>query len=60
MRRVIFHLILSPLIRANYWLRFHRFAPDKWFWADALALSWGYSVKFREAVAKSKRQGAVG
>lgn len=57
MRAIVFHIILSPLIRANYWLRSHGLAADKWFWVDVLALSWGYSVKFRQAVAKSRRMG---
>ena len=38
----IYHTLLRPLIRANYWLREIGVLPDKWFWADRLACSWGY------------------
>jgi len=55
MKRLIFMAILQPLILANYWLRQRRLIADKWFWADKLALGWGYSVKFRQAVARSTK-----
>ncbi len=45
MRDVIFYAVLRPLIWANYWLRAHRLARDKWFWADVLAVKWGYLHK---------------
>lgn len=43
MRAVIFYVFLRQLIMVNYWLREHDYAEDKWFWADALAFSWGYT-----------------
>lgn len=44
MKWIIFHSVLKPLILANYWLREHGFATDEWFWADELALRWGFGV----------------
>jgi len=45
-----FHLILKPLIRRNYELR-RRSAingdgkyPDVWYWADIIAVEWGYFI----------------
>lgn len=51
MRYFIFHLFLKPLIKRNYRLRFNTAIngdgkhPDEWYWADTLAVSWGYYVK---------------
>lgn len=42
MQWFVFHSFLRPLILSNYWLRSHGWLPDKWFWADAVAVSWGY------------------
>ena len=46
----LFHLILKPLIKRNYTVR-HWSAinensahPDHWYWADELAIRYGYSV----------------
>lgn len=44
MRTAIFYLFLRPLILANYWMRERKLLSDKWFWADATALSWGFTV----------------
>jgi hypothetical protein len=45
MRALIFYIALRPLIAVNYWLRERGLAKDKWFWADTLALSWGYALE---------------
>ncbi len=42
MRTVIFWTVLRPLIVVNYRLRRMRLLPDEWFWADKLAISWGF------------------
>lgn len=42
LRRLVYLVVLRPLIRWNYWLRYHRFAEDRWYWADSLALGWGF------------------
>ncbi len=45
-----FHLILKPLIKRNYRLRFKSAMngdgkhPDEWYWADSLAVKYGYFV----------------
>lgn len=44
MKRLVFLYVLKPLILVNYWLRGRKIIKDDWFWADALALSWGYTV----------------
>lgn len=44
MRWLAFHFVLKPLIRRNYRLRERGMRPDEWYWADRLALSWGYAV----------------
>ena len=41
----VFHLLLKPLIKRNYKLRKAGLAPDEWYWADALAVRYGYFVK---------------
>lgn len=47
MRKLIFVLILRPLIRRDYRLRAEGRRPDRWRWADALAASWGFLVEFK-------------
>lgn len=42
MRSAIFWIVLRPLIAGNYWLRRRHMIADKWFWADELAISWGF------------------
>jgi len=37
-------MLLWPLIRLNYWKREHGLAPDKWYWADEILLSWGWAT----------------
>lgn len=34
--------ILRPLIKRDYRLRAAGFRPDRWYWADTLACSWGF------------------
>jgi len=45
MKRIIFILILAPLIRRNYKLREQKKLPDKWYWADKIAIGWGFWVE---------------
>jgi len=40
-----FHLILKPLIKRNYRLRMEGKLPDEWYWADKIAVKFGYFVK---------------
>lgn len=42
MKRLIYCHILAPLIRRNYALREAGKRPDEWYWADLLAVRWGY------------------
>ena len=44
MKWLIAHLVLIPLVRRNYRLREAGKAPDDWYWADVLLVSWGYIV----------------
>lgn len=37
-----FHLILKPLIKRNYRLRAQGKLPDVMYWADQLAMEYGY------------------
>jgi len=46
-RWLAFVLILCPLIQRNYRQRAEGKAPDQWYWADSLAVSWGYLVGMR-------------
>ena len=45
-----FHLVLKPLIKRNYRLRYLSAVnkdgkyPDQWYWADYLAVIFGYYV----------------
>lgn len=43
-RRIIFLLVLKPLILRDYRLRALGVRPDRWYWADSLALKWGHFV----------------
>ena len=46
----IFHLILKPLIKRNYRLRYQSAVnqdgkyPDEWYWADEIAVKYGYFI----------------
>lgn len=42
MRWLVFHAVLKPLIRRNYHARAAGALPDQWYWADDLAMRWGY------------------
>jgi hypothetical protein len=42
MKRIIFETILRPLICRNYRLRAEGLLPDEWYWADRLAVHWGF------------------
>jgi hypothetical protein len=42
MRRLIWRWVLRPLIAVNYWLRLKELCSDRMFWADAVAVRWGY------------------
>ena len=44
MRWIIFNGFLAPLIERNYRLRAEGRLPDEWYWADRLAVRWGYFV----------------
>lgn len=39
-----FKTVLRPLILRNYRLRAEGKLPDEWYWADSLAVSWGFYV----------------
>lgn len=41
-RAIISHLILRPLILIDRMFRKWGLKPDHWYWADKLAVSWGY------------------
>ena len=41
---VPFHIVLKPLIKRNFRLRERGVLPDKWYWADLLALKCGFRV----------------
>lgn len=45
LRALIFIVVLRPLIRRNYRLRYEGRLPDRWYWADLVALRWGYFVE---------------
>ena len=42
MSKLIFHLILRPLILRDYRLREQGLRPDRWYWADLLAIRMGF------------------
>ena len=47
----VFWLILRPLIKRNYRLRYRSALngdgkyPDQWYWADVIAAKYGYFTK---------------
>jgi hypothetical protein len=43
LRREIFLRVLRPLILRNYRLRRAGLRPDRWYWADLLAMRWGFA-----------------
>ena len=45
----IYRLILRPLIKRNYAMRERGTAPDVLYWADSLAVSWGYFTELVDA-----------
>lgn len=49
----VFHLLLKPLIKRNYRLRKAGKAHDTWYWADALAFKYGYTVPNRDDKAET-------
>lgn len=38
--------VLMPLIRANRKERHNSASPDDWYWADLVAVKWGYYAVF--------------
>lgn len=42
LRVAVYHCVLWPLIKRNRRLRELKELPDKWYWADYLAVQWGY------------------
>jgi len=40
----VFYLVLRPLISRNYRLRREGNLPDEWYWADVLAIRYGYAI----------------
>jgi hypothetical protein len=42
LRFMIFAHILAPLIERDQRLRAAGKRPDRWYWADRIALRWGY------------------
>lgn len=44
MRWLIFKLVLAPMIRRDYRLREASTRPDRWYWADRIAVGWGMFV----------------
>ena len=42
----LFVTLLLPLINENYEQRRLGLLPDEWFWADAIAVNWGYWVDY--------------
>ena len=41
---LIFYLVLRPLIVRNYRLRRESILQDEWYWADKIAVRYGYYV----------------
>ncbi|MGQ3081074.1 MULTISPECIES: hypothetical protein [Alphaproteobacteria] len=41
MKTLIFRFVLVPLIRRDQRLRASGLRPDRWYWADLLAIRWG-------------------
>lgn len=46
MKRFIFENILLPLMRRNFRARALGLAPDEMYWADALAMRWGFLAEY--------------
>jgi hypothetical protein len=44
----VFHLALKPLIIADYKKRALGLKPDKWHWADEMAVKFGYYASFNK------------
>jgi len=44
-RWFVFRAFLVPLILWNYRERRLGNLPDEWYWADKLAINWGYAIK---------------
>lgn len=38
---MIFRFVLAPLIRLDMLLRTAGLRPDRWYWANLLAIRWG-------------------
>ncbi len=45
-KTMIAWLVLRPLLRRDYRLRREGKRPDRMYWADALALTWGVESAF--------------
>jgi len=43
-RWLVFQTVLRPLVLLDYFLRRLKLKPDRMYWADRLALRWGYFV----------------
>lgn len=41
-RSLVYRIILLPLIRRDLQLRAKGLRPDQWYWADVLAMRWGF------------------
>jgi hypothetical protein len=46
-RWLVFVVALRPLILRNCGLREAGLLPDEWYWADLMALRWGFTVTWR-------------
>lgn len=44
----LFYLVLKPLIKENYKKRKAGLEPDEWYWADSLAVRYGYFVRSKD------------
>lgn len=44
-RVLVLHAVLRHLVARNKRLRAMGVLPDKWYWADYLAVQWGYFVE---------------
>ena len=58
----VFHLFLKPLIRRNYRLRYQSAIsgdgkyPDEWYWADKIAVKYGFFVTERRDLWMKKQK----
>lgn len=48
-RALIYAAILRPLILRDYRLRAEGKRSDQWYWADQLAVNWGFFTMLPEA-----------